>query len=45
MPFKIGDVRVPAYFSDGTVPQDLHKILQGITTEKIDARLAHAYRS
>lgn len=42
--FKIGDVRVTA-LSDGTVPQDLHKILQGITTEKIDTQLAHAYQS
>lgn len=42
--FKIGDVRVTA-LSDGTVPQDLHKILQGITTEKIDEQLTHAYQS
>ncbi len=38
----VGDVRVMA-LSDGTVPQDLHKLLHGITNEKIDAMLARAY--
>lgn len=42
--FKIGSVRVTA-LSDGTVPQDVHKILQGTTNEKIDSRLAHAYQA
>lgn len=42
--FTIGDVRVTA-LSDGSVPQDLHKLLHGITKEKIDERLAHAYQS
>ncbi|MDN6318948.1 MAG: MBL fold metallo-hydrolase [Marinobacter sp.] len=42
--FKIGDVRVIA-LSDGTVPQDLHKILQGTTNEKIDEQLTYAYQS
>lgn len=42
--FKIGDVRVTA-LSDGTVPQDVHKILQETTNKKIDSRLTHAYQS
>lgn len=42
--FTIGDVRVTA-LSDGTVPQDLHKILQGTTKEEIDVQLKHAYQS
>ncbi len=42
--FTVGDVRVTA-LSDGTVPQDLHKILLGTTNDKIDAHLAHAYQS
>jgi glyoxylase-like metal-dependent hydrolase (beta-lactamase superfamily II) len=42
--FTVGDVRVTA-LSDGTVPQDLHKILLGTTNDKIDAQLAHAYQS
>lgn len=42
--FRIGDVRVTA-LSDGTLPQDLHKLLQGISTEKIDAHLGHAFLS
>lgn len=40
--FMIGDVRVTA-LSDGTIPQNLHKILHGVTNEKIDEQLAHAY--
>ncbi|MFM9271914.1 MBL fold metallo-hydrolase [Halomonas elongata] len=40
----IGDVRVTA-LSDGTVPQDLHELLHGITNEKIDAMLERAYLS
>ncbi|ALM54810.1 MBL fold metallo-hydrolase [Halomonas huangheensis] len=40
----IGDVRVTA-LSDGTVPQDLHKLLHGITNEKIDAMLEGAYQA
>lgn len=42
--FTIGDVQVTA-LSDGTVPQDLHKILHGITDEKIDERLAYGYQT
>lgn len=42
--FTIGDVRVTA-LSDGSVPQNLHKLLHGITKEKIDERLAHAYQN
>lgn len=41
--FGIGDVRVTA-LSDGTVPQDLHKLLHGITNQEIDKRLEHAYQ-
>lgn len=42
--FTIGDVQVTA-LSDGTVPQDLHKILHGITDEKIDEHLAYGYQT
>ena len=40
--FKVGDVRVVA-LSDGTVPQDLHKLLLGTTAAKTDALLAGGY--
>nr|CDQ33270.1 ribonuclease Z [Virgibacillus halodenitrificans] len=40
--FTIGSVRVTA-LSDGSVPQNLHKILHGITNKEIDERLAQAY--
>lgn len=42
--FKIGDVRVTA-LSDGSVPQDLHKLLHGISDDRIDSRLAYAYQT
>ena len=40
--FKIGDVVVTS-LSDGTVPQDLHKLLLGTSAEKTDALLAQGY--
>lgn len=40
--FQVGDVRITA-LSDGTVPQDLHKLLLGTTTAKTDALLAQGY--
>lgn len=40
--FMIGNIRVTA-LSDGTVPQDLHKLLHGITTDTIDAMLTRTY--
>lgn len=42
--FTVGEVRVTA-LSDGSVPQNLHKLLHGITNEKIDERLSHAFLS
>jgi glyoxylase-like metal-dependent hydrolase (beta-lactamase superfamily II) len=39
---KIGDVVVTS-LSDGTVPQDLHKLLLGTSAEKTDALLAQGY--
>lgn len=38
----IGDIRVTA-LSDGTVPQDLHKLLHDISNARIDAMLEQAY--
>ncbi|XYD11817.1 MBL fold metallo-hydrolase (plasmid) [Methylobacterium sp. NMS12] len=40
--FHVGDVRVTA-LSDGTVPQDLHKLLLGTTAAKTDAALARGF--
>lgn len=40
--FQVGDVRITA-LSDGTVPQDLHKLLLGTTMAKTDALLAQGY--
>jgi glyoxylase-like metal-dependent hydrolase (beta-lactamase superfamily II) len=40
--FKIGNVVVTS-LSDGTVPQDLHKLLLGTSAEKTDALLAQGY--
>jgi glyoxylase-like metal-dependent hydrolase (beta-lactamase superfamily II) len=40
--FKIGDIVVTS-LSDGTVPQDLHKLLLGTSAEKTDALLAQGY--
>lgn len=40
--FKIGDITVTS-LSDGTVPQDLHKLLLGTSAEKTDALLAQGY--
>ena len=40
--FKVGDVRITS-LSDGTVPQDLPKLLIGTTAERINALLARGY--
>jgi glyoxylase-like metal-dependent hydrolase (beta-lactamase superfamily II) len=40
--FKIGNIVVTS-LSDGTVPQDLHKLLLGTSAEKADALLAQGY--
>lgn len=40
--FMVGDVRVSA-LSDGSVPIDLHKLLQDITAEQIDKLLARSF--
>lgn len=40
--FRIGDIVVTS-LSDGTVPQDLHKLLLGTSAEKTDALLAQGY--
>jgi glyoxylase-like metal-dependent hydrolase (beta-lactamase superfamily II) len=40
--FQVGQVRITA-LSDGTVPQDLHKLLLGTTAAKTDALLAQGY--
>ena len=40
--FTVGDVRVIA-LSDGTVPQDTHKLLLGASTAEIDAALHQAF--
>lgn len=40
--FRVGDVRVAA-LSDGTVPQDLHKLLLGTTAAETDALLARGF--
>jgi len=40
--FNIGDVRVTA-LSDGTVPQDLHKLLRDTTSDRTDALLRASF--
>ncbi len=40
--FKVGDLSVVS-LSDGTVPQDLHKLLLGTTAAKIDLLLSRGY--
>jgi glyoxylase-like metal-dependent hydrolase (beta-lactamase superfamily II) len=40
--FKIGDVQIIA-LSDGTAPQDLHKLLQGTTATRTDAALKQEF--
>jgi len=42
--FRVGDIRVTA-LSDGTVPQDLHQLLQRTTPERIDALLERNFQS
>ncbi len=40
--FRLGDLRITA-LSDGTVPQDLHKLLLGITPREVDDLLGRAF--
>ena len=40
--FRLGDLRITA-LSDGTVPQDLHKLLLGITPQEVDNLLGRAF--
>ncbi|WIW45409.1 MBL fold metallo-hydrolase [Bradyrhizobium sp. 62B] len=40
--FKVGDVQIVA-LSDGTAPQDLHKLLQGTTAARTDAALTQEF--
>ena len=40
--YRIGDVQVTA-LSDGTVPQDLHKLLTNTTKANVDELLGHAF--
>lgn len=40
--FRLGDLRITA-LSDGTVPQDLHELLQGITPQEVDDLLGRAF--
>lgn len=40
--FRLGDLRITA-LSDGTVPQDLHKLLLGITPKEVDNLLDQAF--
>ncbi|WP_328703612.1 MBL fold metallo-hydrolase [Schauerella aestuarii] len=40
--FEVGDVRVVA-LSDGTVPQDLHSLLKGVSPAEIDTILHRAF--
>lgn len=40
--FRLGDLRITA-LSDGTVPQDLHKLLRGTTPKEVDNLLARAF--
>lgn len=40
--FRLGDLRITA-LSDGTVPQDLHKLLLGITPKEVDNLLDRAF--
>src|SRR3546814_1430487 len=40
--FRLGDLRITA-LSDGTVPQDLHELLLGITPREVDNLLDRAF--
>lgn len=40
--FRLGDLRITA-LSDGTVPQDLHELLLGITPKEVDNLLDRAF--
>lgn len=40
--FQVGEVRITA-LSDGTVPQDLHKLLRGTTVARTDALLSQGF--
>lgn len=40
--FRLGDLRITA-LSDGTVPQDLHELLRGITPQEVDDLLHRAF--
>src|SRR3546814_2973549 len=40
--FQLGDLRITA-LSDGTVPQDLHELLLGITPREVDNLLDRAF--
>jgi glyoxylase-like metal-dependent hydrolase (beta-lactamase superfamily II) len=40
--FRLGDLRITA-LSDGTVPQDLHRLLLGITPQEVDKLLGRAF--
>ena len=40
--FRLGDLHITA-LSDGTVPQDLHKLLLGITPKQVDNLLDRAF--
>ena len=42
--FRVGEIRVTA-LSDGTVPQDLHQLLQRTTPARIDALLERNFQS
>lgn len=42
--FQVGDAVIVA-LSDGTAPQDLHKLLQGTTAERTDAQLKREFLS
>lgn len=40
--FRLGDLRITA-LSDGTVPQDLHELLQGISPGEVDDLIGRAF--
>lgn len=40
--FQLGDLRITA-LSDGTVPQDLHELLRGITPREVDDLIGRAF--
>ena len=42
--YRLGDYEITA-LSDGSVPQDLHKLLKGASATEIDGLLAHAHRA